>query len=191
MKNPRLKDVMGQLNHKEQFFVSAFERLLGDDAVEELLDEIMPVAPTAGKKVFGRSLATYSGLSRAQLQQHYGFSDDMVDTVYAELGVVETREASGEPESTVFPSSAVRAQKAEGEGGVNEGVGVGDVAEARPSGGQIDADGTLHAEVLTKEEVDAKASETEEAVETTESGASEEGSDSGNKKSNRRHRGGN
>jgi hypothetical protein len=154
--NQRLKDTFGTLTHREQFIVECLARLVGDEGVDEILDEILPQAPETEKIVFGKPLNFYAGLSRARLTQaDIGLTDEQVDEVYRELGVEDEKAGGSDEEVTAIPASARQAFKAKDGGfGFNEGQAgdAVDLAIADFGGAEVDADGTSHALVTTVEQ---------------------------------------
>jgi hypothetical protein len=151
-----------QASLEQRFLFEALFRLLGEEEVNEILDEMIPPAPAAQTMMFGRTLGTYSGLSRTRLKALYGFTDEQVDAIFDALGVTTGRAAGGAEaaaasvgagDTVALGSSAVIAMKGKEDDrqGANEGQVEGTVTQFKQfvpgTTVETDDDGTLVGEV--------------------------------------------
>jgi hypothetical protein len=97
--NERLRQMVFEsvTDVRTKFIVEALAALLesqvGAGTVDDILDELIPVAPNTQTVLFGRKLGDYSGMDRATLKDKFTKPDGSalldvdVDTIFAALGV--------------------------------------------------------------------------------------------------------
>jgi hypothetical protein len=83
----------------DKFIVLALEKILegetGPGTTDDLIDSLLPVAPSMQQVLFGRKLGDYSGFNRTQLKALFtkpdgsALLDADVDAIYAAAGVTE------------------------------------------------------------------------------------------------------
>jgi hypothetical protein len=97
--NERLREMVfdSVVDVRTKFIVEALAALLesqvGVGAVDDILDDLIPVAPNAQTVLFGRKIGDYSGMNRTTLKAKFtkpdgsALTDADVDDIFEALGV--------------------------------------------------------------------------------------------------------